>query len=131
MKTKEKGISITMDGTENNKSEIIYNNVIQNMDLTEEEQVRYLKTKVTLLELEMKNKIWLMILALISVLGMSAGLYFMVIDIYVLGVLLVIGTFLGVVIKLYFMYQTMMQMNRDTEYDKIEHLRRMLNMKLK
>lgn len=130
MKNKE-NINIVIDGTESNKSEIIYNNVIQNMDLSKEEQVAYLKTKVSLLELEMKNKIWVMLLVIISIAGMSAGIYFMVANIYFLGIIFILGTFLGVVSKLYFMYLTMMKLNRNADYDKIEHLRRMLNMKLK
>ncbi len=131
MKQKNGMINITIDGTENNKSEIIYNNVIQNMELSEEEQVRYLKLKVSLLEMEMRNKMWLLILTIISLIGMGSGIYFLMIDIYFLGIILVVGTFSGVVAKLFSMYKIMMDMNHNTEFDKIEHLRKMLNMKLK
>ena len=131
MKQKNGMINITIDGTENNKSEIIYNNVIQNMELSEEEQVRYLKLKVSLLEMEMRNKMWLLILTIISLIGMGSGIYFLMIDIYFLGIILVVGTFSGVVAKLFSMYNIMMDMNHNTEFDKIEHLRKMLNMKLK
>ncbi len=131
MKQKNGMINITIDGTENNKSEIIYNNVIQNMELSEEEQVRYLKLKVSLLEMEMRNKMWLLILTIISLIGMGSGVYFLMIDIYFLGIILVVGTFSGVVAKLFSMYKIMMDMNHNTEFDKIEHLRKMLNMKLK
>ena len=131
MKQKNGMINITIDGTENNKSEIIYNNVIQNMELSEEEQVRYLKLKVSLLEMEMRNKMWLLILTIISLIGMGSGVYFLMIDIYFLGIILVVGTFSGVVAKLFSMYKIMIDMNHNTEFDKIEHLRKMLNMKLK
>ena len=131
MKQKNGMINITIDGTENNKSEIIYNNVIQNMELSDEEQVRYLKLKVSLLEMEMRNKMWLLILTIISLIGMGSGVYFLMIDIYFLGIILVVGTFSGVVAKLFSMYKIMIDMNHNTEFDKIEHLRKMLNMKLK
>lgn len=131
MKQKNGSINIILDGSENNKSEIIYNNVIQNMDLSEEEQVRYLKMKVSLLEMEMRNKMWLLILTAISLIGMGSGIYFLMINIYFLGIILVIGTFAGVVAKLFSMYKAMMNMNHNAEFDKVEHLRKMLNMKLK
>lgn len=131
MKQKSGSVNITIDGTENNKSEIIYNNVIRNMELSEEDQLRYLKQKVSLLEMEMRNKVWLLILTLISLGGMGSGIYFLMKDIYFLGILLVLGTFVGVVWKLFMMYKTMMNMNHNAEFDQVEHLRKMLNMKLK
>lgn len=131
MKQKSGSVNITIDGTENNKSEIIYNNVIRNMELSEEDQLRYLKQKVSLLEMEMRNKVWLLILTLISLGGMGSGIYFLMKDIYFLGILLVVGTFVGVVWKLFMMYKTMMNMNHNAEFDQVEHLRKMLNMKLK
>ena len=45
-------LNIVINGEENSKSEIVYNNVIKNMKLTKEEQVEYLKQKVSYLELE-------------------------------------------------------------------------------
>lgn len=131
MKQKSGSVNITIDGTENNKSEIIYNNVIRNMELSEEDQLRYLKQKVSLLEMEMRNKVWLLILTLISLGGMGSGIYFLMKNIYFLGILLVVGTFVGVVWKLFMMYKTMMNMNHNAEFDQVEHLRKMLNMKLK
>lgn len=131
MKQKSGSVNITIDGTENNKSEIIYNNVIRNMELSEEDQLRYLKQKVSLLEMEMRNKVWLLILTLISLGGMGSGIYFLMKDIYFLGILLVVGTFVGVVWKLFMMYKAMMNMNHNAEFDQVEHLRKMLNMKLK
>ena len=46
-----KKINISITGDESNRSEIIYNNVISNMSLTEEEQIKYLKRKYETLEL--------------------------------------------------------------------------------
>ena len=57
-------VDISINGNESSKSEIVYNNIIQNLD--KEEQVKYLKNKVTTLELEMKNKMVALILILIS-----------------------------------------------------------------
>ena len=55
-------VNISINGTEKSKNEIIYNNVME--ELNQEEQVKYLKSKVTRLELEMKNKMVALILIL-------------------------------------------------------------------
>ena len=53
-------IQVNISGEEKNKSEIVYNNVIDQMEdmkLTKAEQVQYLKTKVAALEVETRNKL--------------------------------------------------------------------------
>lgn len=124
-------LNIYISGEENNKSEIIYNNVVKNMKLSKDEQVEYLRTKVTQLELEMKNRKLITILLLISLFGLGFGLFLMVLNIYWLGIIVVFGTFFGVAIKAYIMYKNMIKMVRTSEYDKVEKLRQMLNLRLK
>ncbi len=125
------GLNIYISGEETNKSEIVYNNVVKNMKLTKEEQVEYLKHKVSQLELEMKNKTAFVLLFLISFVGIGLGLFLVILNIYWLGIILVFGTFLGVVIRFYLMYKNTIKMVRTSEYDKVEQLRKMLNLKLK
>lgn len=125
------GLNIYISGEENNKSEIVYNNVVKNMKLTKDEQVEYLKTKVAQLELEIKNRILLAILLLISLLGLGFGLFLMVLNIYWLGIIVVFGTFFAVTIRAYIMYKETIKIVRTSEYDKVEQLRQMLNLKLK
>lgn len=124
-------LNIYISGEENNKSEIVYNNVVKNMKLSKDEQVEYLRTKVTQLELEMKNRKLITILLLISLFGLGFGLFLMVLNIYWLGIIVVFGTFFGVAIKAYIMYKNMIKMVRTSEYDKVEKLRQMLNLRLK
>lgn len=132
MKIKEnKKINILISGDENNKSEIIYNNVIQNMNLTSEEQVRYLKTKVAHLELELKNRNLTTLLFIISAFGICFGLYLMIINFYLLGSIFIVTTFLGVIIRFYLMYKNVININQNIEFEKIEHLRKMLNERIK
>ena len=125
------GLNIFISGEENNKSEIVYNNVVKNMKLTKEEQVEYLKIKVAQLELEMKNRMLLAFLLLISLFGLGFGLYLMILNIYWLGIIVVFGTFFGVAIRAYLMYKNTIKLVRTSEYDKVEQLRHMLNLKLK
>lgn len=127
----EEKINISITGEEKDKSEIVYNNIIENMKLSKDQQVRYLKDKVTRLEVEMRNRMVAVILVILSILGMGFGIYFMTQSLYLLGSIIIIGTFVGVMIRFYFMYRSILRITRSMEFDKIEHLRRILSMKLK
>ena len=53
-------ISILIRGNEKNKNEIIYNNIVDKMDemnLSKDDQVEYLKSKISILESETHNKL--------------------------------------------------------------------------
>lgn len=132
MKVKDmKKINIAIDGDENTKSEVVYNNVIQNLDLTNEEQINYLKTKVTYLELEMKNKNLTILLSIISLIGISFGLFLMIQDLYLLGSIFIITTFIGVVVRFYLMYKNIAHAYKNMEFEKIETIRKLINEKLR
>ena len=124
-------VKISITGEERSKNEIVYNNIIENIKLTEEEQVKYLKNKVTNLEIEMHNKMITILLILLSIIGLTLGIGLIIMDIYILGILFVIATFVFVAIKFYLMYKKMLKITKSMEFDKIEHLRDILNMHLK
>lgn len=124
-------IDIHINGEETSKNEIIYNNLIENMKLTEKDQLNYLKTKVINLELEEKNKRLTLLLCLISLIGICFGCYLLIVDFYLLGILFIIGTFIGVIIRSYLMFKNILNTTRSTKYDKIENLRKILDSKLK
>lgn len=124
-------VKISITGEERSKNEIVYNNIIENLKLTEEEQVKYLKNKVTNLEIEMHNKVITILLILLSIIGLTLGIGLIIMDIYILGILFVIATFVFVAIKFYLMYKKMLKITKSMEFDKIEHLRDILNMHLK
>jgi hypothetical protein len=124
-------VKISITGEERSKNEIVYNNIIENLKLTEEEQVKYLKNKVTNLEIEMHNKMITILLILLSIIGLTLGIGLIIMDIYILGILFVIATFVFVAIKFYLMYKKMLKITKSMEFDKIEHLRDILNMHLK
>lgn len=124
-------VKISITGEERSKNEIVYNNIIENLKLTEEEQVKYLKNKVTNLEIEMHNKMITILLIILSIIGLTLGIGLIIMDIYILGILFVIATFVFVAIKFYLMYKKMLKITKSMEFDKIEHLRDILNMHLK
>ncbi|MFV0249904.1 MAG: hypothetical protein ACK5HP_02580 [Bacilli bacterium] len=130
MKNKEK-LKINISGKEQNKGEIVYNNLIDNLNLSEVEQLEYLKSRVAYLELELQNKMMTIILCVISLIGIGLGLYLMVLDIYFLGVIFVVTTFSLVVIRFYLMYHNTVKTTKNIEFDKIENLRKLLNTTLK
>lgn len=122
-------IEISIDGTEKTKNEVVYNNVMKN--LSKEEQVKYLRSKVTNLELEMKNKTVALILIISSLVCFSIGIYFLIADLYILGSFVIFATFIASMIRFYMMYKSILNVNHNMEFDKLEHLRKILNMKLK
>lgn len=127
-------ISILIRGNEKNKNEIIYNNIVDKMDemnLSKDDQVEYLKSKISILESETHNKLSLMISILICLIMLGFGIYFVAIDLYLFGALI---SFLSVFVLMFKMYQsfkTSMNISKPDNYDKIEHLREILNMRLK
>ena len=130
-KNELKKLNIAITGDENNKTEVVYNNVIQNMNLTSEEQINYLKNKINELELENKNRSLTSLLILISIVGIGFGLFLLIQDIYFLGSLFIITTFIGVIIRFYLMYKNVTNLNKNIEYEKIEQIRRLLNERLR
>lgn len=122
-------ILLKITGDESSKSEIVYNNIIDN--LGKEDQIKYLKSKVTLLEVQMKNKLIALILFLIVLVGFSIGIYFLIIDFYLLGTLIIFLTFIGVMIRFYMIYKSIIKVTHSMEFDKIEKLKKLLDKKLK
>ena len=129
MKDMTEKIDIVINGDETSKSEIVYNNVIEN--LNQEDQIKYLKSKVTILEIEMKNKIIALILFLIVVVGFSIGIYFLILDLYLLGSLIIFLTFIGVMIRFSMMYKSIIKVTHSMEFDKVEKLKKLLDKRLK
>ena len=127
-------ISILIRGNEKNKNEIIYNNIVDKMDemnLSKDDQVEYLKSKISILESETHNKLNLIISILVCLIMLGLGIYFVAIDLYLFGIFI---SFLSVFVLMFKMYQsfkTSMNISKPDNYDKIEHLREILNMRLK
>lgn len=127
-------MNITIHGTETNKSEIIYNNIVESMkelNLSEAEQIEYLKTKVTALETEMHQKLIMTCTILAGIIGIGLGLYFVAINQYFFGVVLSFGTMTLMLYRIYIILKQHMMIKKDANFDKIEQLRNMLNIRLK
>ena len=79
MKIKDpKKINIMINGDESDREEIIYNNIISNLNLTTEEQLAYLKNRNLNLELELKNRRLTALLSFISLVGITLGIILLI-----------------------------------------------------
>ena len=125
MKIKDpKKINIMINGDESDREEIIYNNIISNLNLTTEEQLAYLKNRNLNLELELKNRRLTALLSFISLVGITLGIILLIQNIYFLGILFILVTFIGVITRFYLMYKNMIESNKHSEFEKIEQLKK-------
>ncbi len=132
MKIKDpKKINIMISGDESDREEIIYNNIISNLNLTTEEQLAYLKNRNLNLELELKNRRLTALLSFISLVGITLGIILLIQNIYFLGILFILVTFIGVITRFYLMYKNMIESNKHSEFEKIEQLKKLLEERLK
>ena len=133
MKKEKNSINIAINGKDENKSQIVYNNVINNMEkmsLTKDEQLEYLKTRLTTLENDQKNKLRLAVIILVFTILLFFGLFLIIEDFHTFGVIVSLLTFFGVIF-------TIIQFSKNTrteitdKFEEIETVRKLLNSKLK
>lgn len=127
-------MNIKITGEEKYKSEIVYNNLVDSMKemkLSKDEQIEYLKSKLEAVETETHLKMVYICTILAGIIGVGFGLYFVAIDQYLFGTILAFGTLALMIYKLYLIIQTQNVVSKDENYDKIENLRKMLDMRLK
>lgn len=126
-------MNINISGQEKNKSEIIYNNLIDNMEameISKEDQIEYLKLKISNLEADTHNKFIVGLLLIIALFSLGLGLYLMYIELYFLGLTFVLASFLGLACKLIATAKKNTVI-RNNKYDEIEKIRSLLGTKLK
>lgn len=129
----KKGMNITITGEEKNKNEIIYNNVVDAMDnlkMTKDEQIEYLKTKVSNMENTYQSNIMILITLIISILLLGLGLYLVATDQILLGIILVLLGFSVIVVKLLLTLKRYTSM-RTKKYIEIDSLKENLSSILK
>ncbi len=126
-------LNIAISGEEKNKNEIIYNNIVDAMDnlkMTKEEQIEYLKTKVSSMESDYQNNIAIFITIVISFLLLGLGLYLVATEQVLLGVILVLIAFSLAITKLLLTLRKYTSI-RSKKYIELESLRNNLNSILK
>ena len=131
---KEKGsINININSKDETKSQIVYNNVIANMDkmpLTKDEQLDYLKSRITELEHDHKNKFQIIILTIVFAIILAFGLFLMTEEYYTLGIIISFVVFFASIITIYKLSKNIKN-TIDDKYEEIEAIRKLISSRLK
>lgn len=131
---KEKGsINISINSKDETKSQIIYNNVISNMDkmsLSKDEQLDYLKSRVTELEQDHKNKLQIILLTIVFSIILAFGLFLIVEEFYTLGIIVSFAIFFTAIVTIYKLSKNIKN-NIDDKYEEIETIRKLISSRLK
>lgn len=131
---KEKGsINISINSKDETKSQIVYNNVISNMDkmaLSKEEQLDYLKSRITELEQDHKNKLQIILLTIVFSVILAFGLFLIVQEFYTLGIIVSFTIFFVAIITIYKLSKNL-KSNLDDRYEEIETIRKLISSRLK
>lgn len=126
--------SITVNIKKNDsKSEILYDNVVSNMEsmkLDKDEQIEYLKTRVSVLEQENKKKYDFIVLSLICLFSLIIGIALLVLNFYTLGSFVVIGSCAYGIFKTYVLASKENKLSID-KYEEVETIRKIISSKLK
>lgn len=131
---KEKGsINISINSKDETKSQIVYNNVISNMDkmaLSKDEQLDYLKSRITELEQDHKNKLQIILLTIVFSIILAFGLFLIVQEFYTLGIIVSFAIFFAAIITIYKLSKNL-KSNLDDRYEEIETIRKLISSRLK
>ncbi len=126
--------SITVNIRKNDsKSEILYDNIVSNMDsmkLSKDEQIEYLKTRVSILEQENKKKYDFIIMGLICLFLLVIGIALLILNFYTLGSFVVVGTSFYGIFKTYMLASKENKFSLD-KYEEVEAIRKIISSKLK
>ena len=126
--------SVTINIRKNDsKSEILYDNIVSNMDsmkLSKDEQIEYLKTRVSILEQENKKKYDFAILVLICLFSLIIGIALLILNFYTLGTLIVVVSCSYGIFKTYVLASKENKFSLD-KYEEVEAIRKIISSKLK
>lgn len=126
-------LNIAVSGDEKNRNEIVYNNVVDAMDklkMSKTEQIDYLKMKITTLESEYQNNMVILVTLVLSFVLLCIGMYLLVTNDYVLGIVFIL---LGFVITVYKLVKTLARDRkiRNKKFMELESIRNSLESILK
>lgn len=116
---------------EKTKEELIYNNVIRNLNLSNADEVKYLKGKVCSLESELRTRMMYTLIFLFAFVTLSFGVILLAFDLYLLGIILIFATFAFVVVKLILHFRSALKVAKNDEFSKVDELKDLLEKKLK
>jgi len=125
-----KNINIEIQN-EISKEELIHNNVVSNLDLSLEEEVNYLRYRVSTLERDLKARMMYAILLLSAFVILCTGIILVINDIYLIGTFFILFAFGFVVVKFYLQLKKEINKSSRAEFHKIEQMKKRLEEKLR
>jgi hypothetical protein len=123
-------MNITIEGTEKNKSEIIYNNLLNKLE-TKDAKIEYLKERLTHVESDNRSKMIGILTVLLGTIGISLSYFFLLKKLVLIGIPLGFISFFGSVFQLYRLFKKTLNVYKSDKFDEIENLYNKLNEKLK
>ena len=124
---------ININDKSSSKSEIIYDNVVSNMEemsLNKNDQIEYLKNRISNLEKEQKLRYDLIVLGLSAVFALIIGVTFMILNFYVVGIFIIFTTCFVSCYHTYRLSSGNKSINVD-KFEEIEEIRKIISSKLK
>lgn len=126
-------LNIAVSGDEKNKNEIVYNNVVDAMEklnMSKSDQIDYLKMKLTTLETEYQNNVIILITLILSLVLICIGIYLLISNDYILGIVFII---IGFLVTVYKLVKTLIKDRkiRNKKFMELESIRNSLNCILK
>jgi len=130
---KNEKIVININDKNDSKSDIVYDNVLTNMNdmsMDQDAQIEYLKTRISELEHDQKQRFDFIILGLSLFFALVIGVTFMILNFYVLGIFIIFSAcFVGC-------YHTFKLSNNQkninlAKFEEIEEIRKYISSKLK
>ena len=130
---KKDKMTININDKNSSKSEIIYDNVVSNMDdmsFNKNDQIEYLKTRISNLEKEQKLKYDLIVLGLSAIFSLVIGVTFLILNFYVIGIFIVFTTCF---VSCYHTFKLSSNGKNITldKFEEIEEIRKVISSKLK
>ena len=124
---------ININDKASSKSEIVYDNVVSNMEemsLNKSDQIEYLKTRITNLEKEQKQRYDFIVLGLSTLFALIIGVTFLILDFYVVGIFIVFSTCF---ISCYHTFKLSSNQKKISleKFEEIDEIRRYISSKLK
>jgi hypothetical protein len=124
---------INITDTNSSKSEIVYENVVSNMEemsLNKNDQIEYLKARISNLEKDQKLKYDLIILGLSALFALIIGVTFMILNFYVIGIFIIFTTCFVSCYHTFKLSSTQRKISLD-KFEEIEEIRKIISSKLK
>jgi hypothetical protein len=124
---------ININDKSSSKSEIVYDNVVSNMEemsLNKNDQIEYLKNRISNLEKEQKLRYDLIVLGLSAMFALIIGVTFLILNFYVVGIFIVFTTCFISCYHTYKLSNGNKSINVD-KFEEIEEIRKIISSKLK